>query len=178
MTGSKKNIVEFTLFYNKHKVKLFNYVIRMVPDRMTGEDIVQTVFLKLFENMNVIKNKSSMIYWLFKTARNEIYGYYRKKKIRVDQFNALDTDEIDIEYDDDFQLQVEKKEMKEILMSVLETLPTEQKEVFYLKEYGGLSYKEIASMMEIDENLVKSRLFKTKQKLIRIIGTKIKSDNY
>jgi RNA polymerase sigma-70 factor (ECF subfamily) len=53
-------------------------------------------------------------------------------------------------------------------------MEVDQKEVYYLKEYGGFSYKEIAQMMEIDENLVKSRLYKVRQKLIKHISKMIK----
>ena len=68
----------------------------MINDKMMCEDIVQNVFLKFFENLNVIRNKSSINFWLFKTARNEIYTYFRRKKIRVDQFGVLDSDEIEL----------------------------------------------------------------------------------
>lgn len=149
----------------------------MVPDRMMCEDIIQGVFLKYFENLDNIKNKNSSTFWLFKSARNEIYTYYRRKKIRVDQFNVLDADDIEIDADENIPDEYERKELKEIIMKILETLPVEQKEVFYLKEYGGLSYKEISAVMDIDENLVKSRLFKTRQKLVRIIRAAINYEN-
>ena len=57
--------------------------------------------------------------------------------------------------------------MKELVMKELNRMPVEQREVFLLKEYGRFSYKEIAGMMEIDVELVKSRLHKTREKLIK-----------
>jgi RNA polymerase sigma-70 factor (ECF subfamily) len=149
----------------------------MINDRMMCEDIVQNVFLKLFENLNAIRNKSSINFWLFTTARNEIYTYFRRKKIRVDQFGVADTDNIDISNDFDMQIEYERKELKELILAELDTMAYEQREVFLLKEYAGLSYKEISSVMKIDENLVKSRLFKTRQKLVNRLGPKILVDN-
>jgi len=137
---------------------------------MSAEDIAQNVFLKLYENLPGIQKKESINYWLFHTAKNEVYTYLRKKKSNVDQFNVDDTDEIEIKSEFDFRILIELKETKEIIMNELNKMPFEQKEVFILKEYGGLSYKEIASVMEIDENLVKSRLFKTRQKLINCLA--------
>jgi len=61
----------------------------------------------------------------------------------------------------------EKQEFKLILDNELNALPEEQKEVFVLKEFSDFSYKEIASMMSISEELVKSRLYKVRQKLIK-----------
>jgi len=73
-------IIEFTLIYNQHKSKLFNYALKMIGDRMSCEDIIQNVFVKFFENLESIKNTDSFNFWLFKTTRNEIFSYYRKKK--------------------------------------------------------------------------------------------------
>ena len=142
----------------------------MVNDRMLTEDIVQNVFLKLFENLNSIKNKNNISYWLFTTARNEIYGYYRSKKSRVDQFNVYDTEEIEMEFPENLEDIFEVKEMKELIINELDNISVEQREPFIMKEFGGLSYKEIASIMDIDENTVKSRLYKTRQKLIQRIS--------
>lgn len=139
----------------------------MVNDRLTCEDIIQNVFLKLFENLKRIRNADSIQYWLFSTVRNEIYSYYRKKKVRIDQFGSDDADEIDIESPDKIENDLDNKELNEIILNEVNKMAIDQREVFLLKEYGGLSYKEIAEVMNIDEELVKSRLFKTRQKLIK-----------
>ncbi len=110
---------------------------------------------------------NSVQYYLYTSVRNEIYTVFRNKKIKVDQYSVADTDEITALSEEDLERTFELKEMKELLFRELDKLPFEQKEVFYLKEYGELSYKEIATVMEIDEGLVKSRLFKTRQKLIK-----------
>ena len=138
----------------------------MLSDRMVCEDVVQNVFVKLFQNMNHIRNTERIDVWLFTTTRNEIYSFYRTKSSHVDQFGVLDTDDLEIDssvkLDEEFELQ----EMKEMIMKELDKLPVEQRDVFLLKEYGGLTYKEISEIMKIDEDLVKSRLYKARQKLI------------
>ena len=141
---------------------------------MLAEDIVQNVFLKLYENLDLINNKDNISYWLFITARNEIYGYFRSKKSRVDQFNVYDAEEIEIEITDKLEEIFELREMKEIILKELNNIPVEQREPFIMKEFSGLSYKEIASIMNIDKNTVKSRLYKTRQKLIQRISKIIK----
>lgn len=139
----------------------------MVSDRLTCEDIIQNTFIKLFENLKNIRQAKSVQYWLFSTVRNEIYTYYRHKKIRLDQFGADDSDSIEIESGNNVEIDYENKEMRELIQSALGIMAVEQREVFLLKEYGGLSYKEIAEVMKIDEELVKSRLFKVRQRLIK-----------
>lgn len=146
----------------------------MIKDKMVCEDIVQNVFLKFYENLNKIENKNSYEFWLFKTARNEVYYFFRKKKVKVDQFYVEDTDEIEIESNQNLNEEIEMKEVKDILKNKLDELPVNQKEIFVLKEYGKLSYKEISKIMEIDEELVKSRLYKTRQKLIKTMSKILK----
>jgi len=167
LRNQSQNIVEFTLIYNQHKKRLYNYALKMIYDKMVCEDIIQNAFIKLFENMDKIRIKESVQYWLFSTVRNDVYTYFRNKKIRVDQFYAEDSDEINIVSGEQVEYDFEQKEMHELIMNELNKMDIGQRDVFLLKEYGGLSYKEISVMMGINEELVKSRLHKTRQKLIR-----------
>ncbi len=148
----------------------------MVNDRDTADDILQEVFIKLFENYSSIQNKNSIIYWLFKTAQNSIYTYFNYKNKFRSQINLSETEnEInDIPADVDILSGLEEKELKQLIQMSIELLPIEQKEVYLLKEYGDLSYKEIAELLKIDSDLVKSRIFKARQKLIKLISKKIK----
>lgn len=138
----------------------------MLGDKMMCEDIVQNVFIKFFENMYRIRNSQRVDVWLFKTTRNEIYTIFRNKRTHVDQYSVLDADEIDVDSSVKIAEDFELKELNQLVMKELDKIPIEQRDVFLLKEYSGFSYKEIAEMMKIDEDLVKSRLYKTRQKLI------------
>jgi RNA polymerase sigma-70 factor (ECF subfamily) len=174
LADNSENIIEFTLIFNRFKKKLYNYVLNMTEDIMLAEDIIQDIFLKLYQNLDNIRSKENINFWLFTTARNEVYGYYRRKKIKTDQFNVDDVDEIEIESEENIEDELEKKEVKELIQTELNNLPVEQREVFILKEYSGLSYKVIASLMEINEELVKSRLYKVRKKLVKRISKHIK----
>ena len=66
--------------------------------------------------------------------------------------------------------EIENKELNKLILTELDLMNEDFKEVFVLKEYSGLSYKEIASLLTIDEELVKSRLYKARQKLINKIS--------
>lgn len=137
---------------------------------MACEDIIQNTFMKLYENLDKIKDSSKIEFWLFTTVRNQIYTLFRNKKIHVDQYAVADADEIDIDSDFKLEEKFDELELKEIVMKELDKLPVEQKEVYLLKEYGGFSYKEIGEMMCIDSDLVKSRLRLTREKLIKKIS--------
>ena len=139
-------------------------------DRMLTEDIMQNVFIKLYRNMDAIKNKQSIPFWLFKTARNEFYSIWRNSKLKNLYYEAEGLDELEIENETSLTDDFERKEIREIISEELEKLNPVSKEIFILKEYSGFSYKEIASIIEIDIEIVKSRLYKLRQKLIKKIS--------
>ena len=137
---------------------------------MHSDDIVQDVFIKLYQNLDLIRNKDSVLAWLFKSARNELYSLYRNTKLKKLYIESEDYDEIEKVADFSLSEEFEYRELNAIMMKELENINPDQKEIFVLKEYSGLSYKEIAVLIEIDEELVKSRLYKVRQKLIKRIS--------
>lgn len=142
----------------------------MLKDKMLAEDVVQDIFVRLFENLDNIHNKQSIQFWLFKTARNQMMGFLRSTKNKKLISEANDIDEIEIGSDVSLEDEIENKELNKLILNELEVMNEDFREVFVLKEYSGLSYKEIASLLEIDEDLVKSRLYKARQKLINKIS--------
>lgn len=142
----------------------------MLKDKMYADDIVQDVFIKLFENLNNIQNKQSIQFWLFKTARNQILGFLRSTKTKKLLSDTVDIDDVEISSDKSLADEIENKELNKLILRELEIMNIDFKEVFILKEYSGLSYKEIASLLSIDEGLVKSRLYKARQKLVKKIS--------
>lgn len=153
----------FSVIFDKTKRKIYNFVLKMTSDKMLSEDIVQNVYLKFFEYMNKVEKPE---FWLYKTARNEVYQYFRKKNIHKDQFNVTDIEDVEIESNESLEETIENSDLKNLIHDLLLRLPAGQREVFLLKEYSGLSYKEISSILEIEEELVKSRLYKVRQKLV------------
>lgn len=167
MENNKSHIIEFSIVFNRLKKRVYNYLLKMTSDRLTAEDITQNVFLKLFENFETLRDKARIDIWVFKVAKNEAFNYYRGKRTKVDQFMVEDADELEINSDFDLLRLIELNDLKEKLEEELDELPVEQKEVFTLKEFGALSYEEIASVLEINTDLVKSRLHTARKKLMK-----------
>lgn len=170
MQEKENQIIEFTILFNKYKKRIYNYAFKMLNDKMRSDDIVQDVFIKLFENLDNIHNKQSIQFWLFKTARNQMIGFLRSTKTKKLISETADIDEVEISSDLSLEDEIENKELNKLILNELENMNEDFREVFVLKEYSGLSYKEIASLIDIDEELVKSRLYKARQKLIKKIS--------
>ncbi len=89
----------------------------MISDQMGADDIVQDVFIKLYQNLYNIRNKQSIQFWLFKTARNEILTSFRSIKNKKLYSDAVDLEEIEIRSPDLLSEQIENKELSKIVMS-------------------------------------------------------------
>ncbi|MEK6552026.1 MAG: sigma factor, partial [Bacteroidota bacterium] len=76
----KDSIIDFTLTYNKFKKPLFNYVCKVMKSDTLAEDIAHNVFLKLYDNLDRIRDAEKTEVWIFTTARNEIFSHFRKNK--------------------------------------------------------------------------------------------------
>lgn len=162
MTNPVGYIIDFTLVYNKHKKPVYNFILKMTGRRDAAEDILQTVFLKYYENMNKIKNPERAPQWIYTVARNEIYQHMRNKyKAAITYIESEDENRSEA----DLESELERKEISQMVKDEIEQLSNEHKEVILLKEISGLSYKEIAQILNITEDLVKSRLFKARKKL-------------
>lgn len=90
--------------------------------------------------------------------------------IHTDKYSPIDVDNIELGTDESLEDKLEMDDIRNHLNKELMFIPAEQKEVFLLKEYGGFSYKEISSIMNIDVDLVKSRLHKVRKKIIERIS--------
>lgn len=170
MQQKENQIIEFTILFNKYKKRIYNYALKMLNDKMRADDIVQDVFIKLYENLKNINNKQSIQFWLFKTARNEMMSFLRNTKNKKFITESVDIEDFEIENKSSLTDEIENTELKKLILNELEVMKEDISEVFILKEYSGLSYKEIASLLNIDEDLVKSRLYKARQKLINKIS--------
>lgn len=165
-----QKFISFSNIYNNHKKPVYHYALKMVQSPMTAEDIVQNVFMKLFEKMDSIKSLDSIRFWLLKTARNEVYSYFRKTKSRKEE--TLEENE-ELLTDSNLGDEIEEKEAQEIVRNEIDLLPAELREIFVLREYSGLSYEEIGQMLGLSNEIIKSRLFSIRQKLIKNVSKRI-----
>lgn len=134
----KDGIIDFTLIYNKFKKPLFNYASKCMKSDILAEDIAQNVFMKLYNNLDRIRNSSAIEIWIFKTARNEIFGHFRKRKNVIEETFEIHKEEIiTSNLLDDY----EQKELIDFIEAELNGMDSTNSEIYYLKEYSGLSYK-------------------------------------
>ncbi len=141
--------------YSQEKRRLFDFIRRRVPSEHDAEDILHDVFFSLSEHANVVEELNSITSWLFRVARNKITDLFRKRKTQLleDVFpTESDSEEGSGRGYEELipagALQAEdaisQKNIRKTIDQTLESLPTDQRNVFVWHELEGRSFKWIA----------------------------------
>lgn len=160
---SKKNSdseYAFKEIYNRYSSVLHAYCYKVAGDYDIAEDIFQETFIKFYQYVDNRENANVKAY-LFKIARNVHYNNIRNNKPMVD----IDTVENFIH---DY-VSYDQQEMNEIVLKSINLLSDEYKEIYVMREYSDLSYRDISELLKISEENAKTRFFRAKQKLINIL---------
>ena len=155
--------------YRKYVKAMYNTVVRMVPEPMDAEDVVQDLFVKVFKNLRYFKGESSLGAWIKRIAINTALNFLRKSKnIRY----------VDLETHRDVYEPLEEAptfwDMKAIHFAIKE-LPEGCRVVFNLYLLEGYQHKEIAQMLEITESTSKTQYRRAKILLKEKLKSPIKT---
>ena len=147
----------------RHKDKVFTYILISVKNKELAEDIFQDTFIKVIKSLlsGKYKDDGKFVSWIIRIAHNLIIDHYRKAK----QFNIKSNDDYDYDIFNSKDLiennveqeMVNEQIIKEVRMLV-EELPEDQKEVIMLRHFGGLSFKEIAEQTNVSINTALGRM--------------------
>jgi len=131
---------------------LKTFILKKVGNEHDAEDILQDVFLKIFTNLDQLKDNNRIYAWIYQITRNSIFDYYRKKKIETD-ISAL-PEKVITSNDEEEMI----NELVLCLKNMIESLPDKYKQAIMLTELGGLTQKELAQKLGISISGAKSRV--------------------
>ncbi|WP_087880044.1 RNA polymerase sigma-70 factor [Dysgonomonas sp. BGC7] len=155
MDRSNINIHNFKEFYDAYFDPLCKYLNFYTKDVQTIEDIVQEVFLRLWENKDIIEVSHFKAY-VFKSARNKILNYHRDEVNRYKILEKWFESQL-IEKDDE----AEKFQIEELIQTLLDaiaTLPPQCRDIFLLSKSDNLTYKQIAEKKHISIKTVENQM--------------------
>ena len=158
---------------------VYNLALSIVKKKEDAEDVTQETYLRLWRAASELKLESSLKLYILRTARNLALDLIRKNSKR-DEIDTviLDADgefEIDIADDSPDSRPDEsylRKIEKEVVRQSIEELPSAAREIIVLRDIEGLSYTEIAEMLGLAEGTLKSKLFRARERLRKIILSK------
>lgn len=146
----------FQDFYKKQKKSLFSYLMRMTGDYYLSMDIMQESFLRCLDKY---RDKAINISLLYTIARNVFIDFTRREKRKA----ALEQDTAD--QDADIEKEYRVKEEYRKVMAAMKRLEADEREILALALTEDLKYKDIASVMGINEGNVKIRVHRARLKL-------------
>jgi RNA polymerase sigma-70 factor (family 1) len=138
----KGDVEAFDLIYEKYSVKLYNFGLKYLRSTAEAEELVQSVFLKLWENYRSLKKESSFKSYLFTIAYNDICKLFRKRNYRqkfIDD-TLYESSHSSSEAEDGIDYQSVLDQVQQII----DNLPERQKTIFLKSRQEGKSAKEIA----------------------------------
>jgi len=150
--------------YERYCKKLYHFVLRSIKQESDAEEIVQVVFVKIWERRNKIQTNTSFEFFLFRIAYNETMDLFRKRiseKKYVEYVKSIQQSEATNNTTDEIRY----NELSREVDSLLEDLTPRQREIFCLSHNEGLSNKEISKKINISENTVKKHLLNARSYL-------------
>lgn len=156
---SKGDKLAFDEIYKRYAGQLRGYFMNMLwRDREKAEDFVHDLFAKLIRNPDYFDVSRSFKTWVFSVASNMCKNEYKKQEVRKNTSTGIDEYRT-ISATSNVMNEVQDSQFKAAFEESIEKLEQKHREVFTLRHFDGLSMKEIAEIMGINEGTVKSRLF-------------------
>ena len=158
----------FNLLVTKYQHKVANLVSRYVKNQSDVPDIVQEAFIKAYRALPNFRGDSAFYTWLYRIAvncaKNQLVSSGRKppgSDIEIEDAEVYDSGEALRENASPEKLLL-TQEIKKVIFSTIDQLPEDLRTAINLRELEGLSYEEIATIMECPVGTVRSRIFRAR----------------
>jgi RNA polymerase sigma-70 factor (ECF subfamily) len=165
-----KEIVE------RYQAKVFSIIFGILRNHNDAEDIAQQVFAKIYFSIKNFDFRSSLLTWIYKITVNECYDYLRKKRVRklVYESDFSEEDALRMENNESASEQGTPVDIRlaqrDLVVKLLDKLSEDDRTLLLLKEVEGHSVEELSQMTGMNENTIKVKLFRARQKLVKVAG--------
>ncbi len=148
---------------NRHRHKVFTYILLTIKNQPLAEDLFQETFIKVVQSLRGGKYKDNgrFLSWVIRIAHNLIIDHFRKEK----QMNSVSNDDTEVDLfnskklsDQNIEEIIVNRQIRSELRSLINELPADQREVVLLRHYGELSFKEIADQTGVSINTALGRM--------------------
>ena len=144
----------FRELISDYKERLYWHIRNMVKDHDDADDVLQNTFLKVYRNIHQFKGDSKLYSWIYRIATNEAITFLNKKARRL-QITSEDLQNLIIDnLESDVYFEGDEIELK--LQKAIATLPDKQQQVFNMKYFEELKYREMAEILETSEGALKA----------------------
>lgn len=165
----------FAQLMRDNEKRIYNLTLRMTGNPEDAMDLAQEAFLNAWCGLKFFKGDSAFSTWVYRLASNACIDHLRRQKRRQDISAPMPVDEEDDTPpdipDDRFQpeQELERQELRNAVSAGLSRLSDEHRQVLVMREINGLSYQEIADVLDLEAGTVKSRIARARNSLRKIL---------
>ncbi|ANI87894.1 RNA polymerase subunit sigma-70 [Arachidicoccus ginsenosidimutans] len=160
----------FSIFLHRYSNAVYSLIIRIASSKEDAEELTQDVFLKAFKKLKTFQGKSSFVTWLYRIAYNTAISATRKTRQEI---FYIDEKMIEKVPDENVNLLFENDENEDLLnklQAVLKKLNAEEKTLITLYYTKGEKVNDIAAIMNLSSDNVKTKLYRVRKKLYLLMN--------
>lgn len=150
---------EFEAIYSEYYPKVYAYIFRLCQNADLAEEVTQEAFCKALRKIDSFRGECKLSVWIYQIAKNELYSQLKRQKRFT--YDGLE----DCVNEDSFEKMVENKELVKQLHRVIASLEEPYREVFRLRNFEELSFKEIGSIYQKSETWARVTYHRSKMKI-------------
>jgi RNA polymerase sigma-70 factor, ECF subfamily len=154
------------VLFARHHVRVYRFVLRLVRNEATAEDLISDVFLDVWRQAGKFEGRSAVSTWMLSIARFKALSALRRRP--EEELDEETAESIEDESDNP-EVALAKKDKAAVLRECLTKLSTEHREVVDLVYYHEKSVEEVAEIVGIPEATVKTRMFYARKKLSELL---------
>lgn len=164
----------FEVLLSRHRKPVYNFILRFIGDRETAEDLLQEAFMRVIKGAEAYKRQAKFTTWLYTIARNLCVDQTRRRKHRKHAsldapMDANDESGTLLDVIASSEMASDRQSLNRQLQATMQravaALSEEQREVFLMREFLDMPFKDIADVVGVPENTVKSRMRYALEKL-------------
>ncbi|OMF27592.1 RNA polymerase subunit sigma-70 [Paenibacillus sp. FSL H8-0548] len=149
---------------SRYYKEMYSYTYRQTTNKQLSMDLTQDIFIHMLQSIGRYDGSRGMFRtWLYKLATNRIVDYYRSKYYSYARHTA--PMEEDIQSNEDFTLEIEKKEQIEAVMQLVNQMDAVSQHIFRLKFFAEYTFADIAPLLNMPESTVKTKYYAMIRKL-------------
>ncbi len=163
----------FDLLVLKYQSRVMATVFKYVKEKELAEDITQEAFVKSFKSIDSFREESSFYTWIYRiavnTAKNYLISVKRREETLLSDFSGDDNyvpEKLDVDSPQDI---LSASELRDLIFESLTTLGEETRTALSLREFDGLSYEQIAQIVNCPVGTVRSRIFRAREVIEEIV---------
>lgn len=154
------------IFVEQYQGKLYQTAYSFTRSSDLAADLVQEIFLVVFQKIHSFRQQSHIGTWLYRIATNVAINYVKKNSRHFAERTEFNIEELKEQFKSPSgDLIREQKEMQKLIYQALIKLPPRQMKVFVLHKFNGMSYREIAEILDISVSSVESLMHRARKNL-------------